>query len=123
MQAENSTRDQADRLLASFLDSARSTYDANDVLYAFDASRNYDPSPKLDQIKVPVMYVNSADDQINPPELGIPEQEIKRVKRGRFILLPITEQTRGHSTHTIPAIWKEYLAELLTESDSVKRPE
>jgi homoserine O-acetyltransferase len=85
-------------------------------LYAFDASRNYDPSGKLDQIKVPVMFVNSADDQVNPPELGIAQQEIRKVKRGRFVLLPITDQTRGHGTHTLPVVWKQYLAELLAES-------
>jgi homoserine O-acetyltransferase len=62
------------------------------------------------------MYVNSADDMINPPELGIAEQEIKKVKRGKFVLLPITSETRGHGTHTLPAIWKGYLAELLAES-------
>ncbi len=90
--------------------------DANDWLYAFDASRNYDPSPKLDQIKAPVMFVNSADDQINPPELGIAEREIKKVQRGKFVLLPITDQTRGHGTHTLAAVWKQYLAELLVES-------
>jgi len=60
--------------------------------------------------------INSADDQVNPPELGIAEKEIKRVKRGRFILLPITDQTRGHGTHSLPAVWKQYLAELLAAS-------
>ena len=73
-------------------------------MYAFDASRDYDPSPKLEQIKVPVTFINSADDQINPPELGIADQEIKKVKRGRFVLLPITDETRGHSTHTMPVV-------------------
>jgi homoserine O-acetyltransferase len=63
------------------------------------------------------MFVNSADDQINPPELGIAEREIKKVKRGKFVLLPITDQTRGHGTHTLAAVWKEYLAELLGESE------
>ncbi|HSB75330.1 MAG TPA: hypothetical protein VLC12_06750, partial [Terriglobales bacterium] len=78
--------------------------------------RNYDPSTKLDLIQAPVMFINSADDQINPPELGVAEREIKKVKKGRFVLLPITDQTRGHGTHTLPAIWKQYLAELLAES-------
>jgi homoserine O-acetyltransferase len=90
--------------------------DANDTLYAFDASRDYDPSSKLDQITAPVMFVNSADDQINPPELGIAEREIKKVKHGRFVLLPITDQTRGHGTHTLAAVWKQYLQDLLSES-------
>jgi len=110
------TRDQADAFVDQFLSSRMSTVDANDTLYAFDAPRNYDPSPKLDQIKARVMFVNSADDQINPPELGIAEEQIKKVKRGRFVLLPITDQTRGHGTHSLPAVWKQYLAQLLEES-------
>ena len=91
--------------------------DANDLLYQLDASREYNPAPKLETIKAPLVAINSADDVINPPELGIIEREIKRVKRGRFILLPITDQTRGHGTHTLPAIWQGYLKELLAESE------
>jgi homoserine O-acetyltransferase len=83
------------------------------MLYYFNASRNYNPDPDLEKIKAKVLYINSADDMINPPELGIAEREIKRVKDGRFILLPITDQTRGHGTHSLPAIWQNYLAELL----------
>ena len=90
--------------------------DANDFLYAVSSSRNYDPSSKLDTIKVPVMYINSADDFINPPELGIAEREIKKVKQGKFVLLPISEQTHGHGTHTRAAVWQQYLKELLDES-------
>ena len=89
---------------------------SNDFLYAFDASRNYDPSPNLEKVHVPVMAVNSADDFINPPELGIMEVEIKRVPKGKYLLLPISDQTRGHGTHTLPAIWKDYLQELLHQS-------
>jgi homoserine O-acetyltransferase/O-succinyltransferase len=77
---------------------------------------HYDPAGKLDQIQAYVMFVNSADDVINPPELGIAEQEIKKVKRGKFVLLPITDQTHGHGTHSQPAVWKPYLEQLLTES-------
>ncbi len=116
MQKLYPTRDEADAYLEKTEKTALEHYDANDVLYAFDASRNYDPSPALETIKVPVMFVNSADDMINPPELGIAEREIKNVKRGRFVLLPITDQTRGHDTHTLPAIWHQYLAQLLAES-------
>lgn len=116
MQKEYPTREQADTFLDNFVKTRTPTIDANDWLYAFDASRNYDPSSRLDQIKAPVMFVNSADDQINPPELGIAEREIKKVKRGKFVLLPITDQTRGHGTHTLPAVWKQYLAELLADS-------
>jgi homoserine O-acetyltransferase len=94
------------------------TADANDTAYRYDASRNYDPSPKLESITAPFLAINSADDFVNPPELGIIEREIKRVKRGRFVLLPITEQTRGHQTHSRPLVWKSYLAELLAATDS-----
>ena len=116
LQKQYSTRDQADAYLDQYEKARMAAMDANDALYAFDASRNYDPSPKLDQIKAPVMFVNSADDVINPPELGIAEEQIKKVKKGRFVLLPITDQTRGHGTHSLPALWKQYLAELLAES-------
>lgn len=116
LQKECPTRQQADAYLDQYLETRVASTDANDFLYAFDASRNYDPSPKLDQIQAQVMFVNSADDVINPPELGIAEQEIKKVKRGTFVLLPITDETRGHSTHSLPAVWKQYLAALLSES-------
>ena len=79
-----------------------------------DASRNYNPSPQLEKIKAPVMWINSGDDFINPPELGIAEREVKRLKNGRFILIPASEQTFGHGTHTHAAWWKEHLAELVT---------
>ena len=81
-----------------------------------NASRNYDPSPQLEKIKAPVMWINSGDDFINPPELGIAEREVKRLKNGRFILIPASEQTFGHGTHTHAALWKEHLVELLRES-------
>jgi homoserine O-acetyltransferase len=90
--------------------------DANDIIYEMEASRSYNPAPKLDKIKAPLVAINSADDEINPPELGILEKEIRKVKRGRFVLLPITEETRGHGTHSLPAIWGQYLGELLEAS-------
>jgi homoserine O-acetyltransferase len=113
MQKNLATRDSADRYLRSYVDTRMVTTDANDLLYQVDASRNYDPSPRLETIQAPVMFVNSADDFINPPELGIAEREIVRVKRGQFVLLPVSDQTRGHGTHTWAAIWQGYLAELL----------
>jgi homoserine O-acetyltransferase/O-succinyltransferase len=116
MQKSYPTRNAADAYLDSYLNTRLTFTDANDLLYQVDASRNYDPSSKLEAIKASVMFVNSADDYINPPELGIAEREIKRVKRGRFVLLPISEDTRGHGTHTLAAVWKQYLAELLRES-------
>jgi len=90
--------------------------DANDMLYAFDASRDYNPAPRLDEIKAPLWAINSADDEVNPPELGILEREIRRVPRGRYILIPTSEQTRGHGTHSRAAVWKDYLLELLSKS-------
>jgi homoserine O-acetyltransferase len=116
MQKQYLTRDAADAYLDNFIRTRFATTDANDFLYAFDASRNYDPSPNLGAVRVPVMAINSADDLINPPELGIMEKEIQLVPKGRFVLLPITEQTRGHGTHTLPAIWQSYLEQLLQES-------
>lgn len=115
-QKEYSTREQADQFLHSFIEKRLPQYDANDMLYAVDSSRDYDPSPNLERIKAHVMFVNSADDFINPPELGIAEREIKRVPHGRFVLLPISAETRGHGTHTLAAVWKRYLQELLEES-------
>ena len=90
--------------------------DANDLIYQLDASREYNPAPKLETIKAPLIAVNSADDFINPPELGMIEREIKRVKRGQFVMIPISEETRGHGTHTVAKIWQGYLKELLDES-------
>jgi homoserine O-acetyltransferase len=117
MQEHFPTRDQADAYLDNFVRTHFSSTDANDFLYQFNASRNYDPSAKLAAITVPVMAINSADDFINPPELNIMPEAIQKVPRGKFVLLPITEETRGHGTHTLPAIWQGYLAELLKGSE------
>ncbi len=117
MQKQAPTRDEADAYLDNFIQSHLTTTDANDFLYQFNSSRNYDPSQNLSKITVPVMAINSADDYINPPELNIASEMIKKVTLGKFILLPITDQTRGHGTHTLPAIWQNYLEELLEESE------
>lgn len=103
-------------MVARFRAVQSGTIDANDMWYAFNASRDYDPSPGLEKITAPVMFVNSADDFINPPELGIAEREIKRVKQGKFVLIPASDQTHGHGTHTWAAFWEQYLKELLEES-------
>ena len=116
LQEDCSTRDAADAYLDNFTKRIKTWFDANDFLYAVNASRDYDPSPGLDKIKAPVMYINSADDFINPPELGIAEREIKKVKNGRFVLLPTSLQTFGHGTHTHAVVWQSYLKELLDES-------
>jgi len=115
-QKQAPTRAAADKFYEDRITQAVARLDANDLLYQLDSSREYNPSPQLEKIKAALLAINSADDMINPPELGLMEREIKRVKRGRFILLPITDQTRGHGTHTLPAIWQGYLKELLDES-------
>jgi homoserine O-acetyltransferase len=117
MQKAAPTRAQEDAIVEKTEQRYLASLDANDVIYAFDASRFYNPSPYLEKIKAPLFAINSADDEVNPPELGIMEKEIKRVARGRYILLPITDQTAGHGTHSIPAIWGDYLKELLAISE------
>jgi homoserine O-acetyltransferase len=116
LQNSLATRDSVDRYLKSQLATRMATTDANDLLHQVEASRHYDPSPGLERIVAPVMFVNSADDFINPPELGIAEREMKRVKRAKFVLIPASERTRGHGTHTWAALWKEHLVELLSSS-------
>jgi homoserine O-acetyltransferase/O-succinyltransferase len=106
----------SDAALDAAIASSLKTADANDVLYQVAASRDYDPGPDLEKIRAPLLAINSADDLINPPELGILEREIKRVPKGRALVLPLSPETRGHGTHTVAAIWKQYLQELLTAS-------
>ena len=96
MQNAYPTREAADKYVADTLPQAAAALDANDLLYQVDASRDYDPSKDLEKIQVPVMWINSADDMINPPELGIAEREVKRLRQGTFVLLPATAETRGH---------------------------
>jgi homoserine O-acetyltransferase len=106
---------------ATVADSLRHA-DANDLLYQLEASRDYDPAPGLEKIRAPLLAINFADDLINPPELGILEREIKRVPHGRAIVMPVTPLSRGPGTHTVAAVWKEHLAELLRSSAADKRP-
>ena len=110
---EAPTRAAADDFLAERIRAHAAALDANDMLYQFAASEDYDPAPHLERIKAPLLAINSADDQVNPPELGIMETAIMRVKRGRYILLPIDEHTRGHGTHTLAALWKHHLVDFL----------
>jgi homoserine O-acetyltransferase/O-succinyltransferase len=112
-QKEAPTRDKAEAFLAAQVQHYASILDANDLLYQFDASRDYNPYPHLGEIRAPLYAINSADDQVNPPELGILDEAIHHVPKGRYILLPISDQTRGHGTHSLPAIWGKYLGELL----------
>ena len=106
-------RSDADDFFDRWVSNRRYGADANDFLYAFESSADYNPSRDLEKIEAPLFAVNSADDQVNPPELGILEREIKRVKRGRYILIPVSEKTRGHGTHSLPEVWGGYLGELL----------
>ncbi|HVW86718.1 MAG TPA: alpha/beta fold hydrolase [Bryobacteraceae bacterium] len=111
--SEAPTPDAADRYIEDWIGRERRALDPNDMLYAFESSRDYDPSPDLDKITAPLYAINSADDEVNPPELGIMEREMPRVVRGRYILLPETAGTRGHGTHSMPSVWSNYLGELL----------
>jgi homoserine O-acetyltransferase/O-succinyltransferase len=99
------TREAADSVITSYLEARFKTTDANDMVYQFDASRDYDPSEKLDRISAPVLAINSADDFVNPPELGIMERLMPQVPHGRYVLIPTSERTRGHGTHTWAGIW------------------
>jgi homoserine O-acetyltransferase len=106
-----------DEVLDKFAEQIVKTDDANDVLYALEASHDYDPGPNLEKIQAPLLAINSADDLINPPELGILEREIKRVPHGRALVIPMSDKTRGHGSHTIATLWKDELAKLLKESE------
>jgi homoserine O-acetyltransferase/O-succinyltransferase len=115
-QKESPTLAKTDENLDKFVDQIVKADDANDVLYAIEASHDYDPGPSLEKIRAPLLAINSADDLINPPELGILEREINRVPHGRAIVIPFSDKTRGHGSHTIAALWKDQLSILLKES-------
>jgi homoserine O-acetyltransferase len=117
MQKQAPTREAAEQYVDRYLARTMASTDANDMIFYVNASRNYDPSPHLDRITVPVLWINSADDYINPPELGIAEKMVKKMPNARFILLPISDATRGHGTHTVASVWKDYLIELLKKSE------
>ena len=106
-----------DEVLDKFVEQIVKTDDANDVLYALEASHDYDPGPNLEKIQAPLLAINSADDLINPPELGILEREMKRVPHGRTIVIPLSDKTRGHGSHTIASLWRDQLVQLLRESE------
>ncbi len=107
------TREEAEEMLDKMVERYLSIMDANDMIYAFESSRYYNPAPHLSEIKAPLIAINSADDQVNPPELGLIEKEIKKIKNAKFVLLPITDETSGHGTHSNPKIWAKYLEELM----------
>ena len=115
-QQEMPTLAKSDSSLDAATERAVKSADANDVLYAVEASHDYDPGPDLEKIRAPLLAVNSADDLINPPELGILEREIRRVPKGKAVVVPMGPETRGHGTHTTAKVWKGYLEELLGAS-------
>jgi len=115
-QAQLPTLAAADAALDSYVASGLKSTDATDLMYQLQASEDYDPAPALEKIEAPLLAVNSADDLINPPELNILETGIKRVNRGSAVVLPYTDATRGHGSHTMAALWKQYLQQLLAQS-------
>jgi len=122
-QKEAPTLTKTDEVLDKFVEQIVKTDDANDVLYALEASRDYDPGPNLEKIRAPLLAINSADDLINPPELGILEREIKRVPKGHAMVIPLSDKTRGHGSHTIAALWKDQLVKLLEETENNQSPQ
>jgi homoserine O-acetyltransferase len=117
------TRESAEAYMEQLLTRYMSGMDANDLIYAFDSSRFYNPAPHLEKIQAPLIAINSADDQVNPPELGILERETAKVVTGKAVVLPITTMTRGHSTHSLPTIWGPYLARLLEATRASGKPD
>jgi len=115
-QKEAPSREAADQALDAYVANLSKTSDANNILYALESSRDYDPAIGLERIQAPLLAINFADDLINPPELGILEQEILRVKKGRAVVVPAGPNTRGHGTHTLAAVWKHILADFLKET-------
>ena len=106
------TREKADKMLNETL-AAPFNADANDFLYQWDSSRDYDASPGLEKIQAALLAINSADDERNPPETGLMERALKRVKNGKLYLIPASEDTRGHGTTGMAKFWKQQLQELL----------
>jgi len=115
-QKEAPTLAKTDEVLDKFVEQIVKADDANDVLYALEASHDYDPGPNLEKIRAPLLAMNFADDLINPPELRILEGEIKRVPHGCALVMPFSDKTRGHGSHTIAALWKDELIKLIKES-------
>ena len=111
------TLKQADEEIDNYVANWLKTGDANDQLYALESSFDYDPGPHLEKIKAPLLAINTADDLVNPPEIGLLEKEITRVPKGRAIMIPLSDRTAGHGTHTLAAVWKEHLVELLRISE------
>jgi len=121
-QKDAPTRQAAETMLDGLVERYSSRLDANDLAWAFDASRFYNPAPHLGKITAPLVAINSADDQVNPPELGLLESHIERVTNGEAVTLAISPLTRGHGTHSIPSLWGPYLARLLAATEAKASP-
>jgi homoserine O-acetyltransferase len=117
MQKNYPTRAAAEQRVDEALGKSVATTDADNMIYYLNASRDYDPSAKLATITAPVLWINSADDFINPPELGIAEKLVSRMPNAKFILIPISDATRGHGTHTQAAVWKDDLVDFLNRTE------
>lgn len=115
-QRQSPTLAAADAALDSYVAAGFKNTDATDLMYQLQASQDYDPAPGLEQIEAPLLALNTADDLINPPELLLLEREIGRVRQGQAVVLPFTDATAGHGSHTIAALWQRYLRELLARS-------
>jgi homoserine O-acetyltransferase len=111
-QIQAPTREAADKVLDERL-AAPFTADANDTLYQWDSSRDYDPSPQLEKIKASVLAINSADDERNPPETGLMDRALKRIPGAKLHLIPASSETRGHGTTGMAKFYKQPLQELL----------
>ncbi|MBX9797336.1 alpha/beta fold hydrolase [Sphingomonas sp.] len=116
MQADYPTRAAAEGALAGLIERLASQSDANDIIYWLDSSRTYNPAPQLGRITVPVTWINSADDFINPPGLRIAEREVTKMPNARFVLIPESADTHGHGTHSWAKFWKGDLVALLARS-------
>lgn len=110
-------RQAADDYIVARVTSDMATRDANDLIYQLDASRSYNPLPNLERVRVPMTWINSADDFINPSQYGIAEAAARRMPTARYILIPATAETRGHGTHTWARFWRQELIDLLARSE------
>ena len=115
LQANFPTRDAAEKALDTAMTVRSDGTDANDTIYQLESSRSYNPDPNLEKITVPVLWINSGDDFINPPELGMAEQAVTRMPKAQFILIPASTETKGHGTHTWAKFWKDDLAKFLAK--------
>lgn len=117
LQKQYPTRDAAEAYVVKRIADDIASRDANDLVYQVESSRTYNPLPDLEKIRVPMTWVNSADDYINPPEYGIQEAALKRMPTVKYVLIPASDETRGHSTHTWARFWQDELVDLLKRTE------